>query len=67
VLAGRAAEKTVRLTFISLAYLKLRVSEEFRVAKDEWHKDPDHHGSEEILLLHPPKQHLMPFPEPPQP
>jgi hypothetical protein len=48
LLAGKAAEKTAWSKFIFLAYLKLRVSEKFRVAKDEWHKDPDHHGSEEI-------------------
>jgi hypothetical protein len=32
----------------SLARLKLRISEEFRTAKEEWHKDPHHHGTEEI-------------------
>jgi hypothetical protein len=30
------------------AYLKLRVSKKFRAAKEEWCKNPDHHGSEEI-------------------
>jgi hypothetical protein len=34
--------------FISLAHLKLQISEKFRAAKDKWHADPDHHGSEEI-------------------
>jgi hypothetical protein len=48
VLAGRAAEKAAWSKFISLACFKLQVSEKFRVAKYEWHQDPDHHGSEEI-------------------
>jgi hypothetical protein len=47
MLAGRAAEKTAWSKFISLAYLKPRVSEKLP-DEDEWQKDPDHHGSEEI-------------------
>ena len=46
-LAGTAAEKT-KSSITSFAYLKLRISEEFRSAKDEWHADPKHHGTEEI-------------------
>jgi hypothetical protein len=26
----------------------LQISEKFRATKEDWHKDPDHHGSEEI-------------------
>jgi ribonuclease HI len=49
LLAGKAAEKTaVRSPYVSLAYFKLQVSERFLAAKDKWHKDPDHHGSDEI-------------------
>jgi hypothetical protein len=33
---------------MSLAFLKLRVSEKFRKAKQRWHEDPTHHGTEEI-------------------
>jgi hypothetical protein len=47
-LAGVAAKTAAWSKFISLAHLKLRISEKFRAAKDEWHKDPGHHGSEEI-------------------
>jgi hypothetical protein len=47
-LAGRAAEKAAWSKFISPAFLKLRVSEKFRAAKDKWDTDPDHHGTEEI-------------------
>jgi hypothetical protein len=47
-LADRAAEKTAWSKFISLAHLKLQISEKFRTAKEEWHKDPAHHGSEGI-------------------
>jgi hypothetical protein len=36
------------MCFISLAHLKLRISEKFWAAKQEWNADPDH-GSEEIL------------------
>jgi len=36
------------VTGISLAHLKLRISEKFRKAKKAWHEDPHHHGTEEI-------------------
>jgi hypothetical protein len=26
----------------------LKVSDKFRAAKDEWHRNPDHHGNEDI-------------------
>jgi hypothetical protein len=48
LLAGKAAEKTAGSRFTSLAYLKLRISKKFWTAKDEWHKNLDHHGNEEI-------------------
>jgi hypothetical protein len=47
-LAGKAAEKTGYSRHMSIAHLKLRISEKFRKAKDLWHKAPDHHGTEEI-------------------
>jgi ribonuclease HI len=48
VLAGKAAGKTGYSKLMSIAHLKLRVSEKFRTAKDKWHKVPAHHGTEEI-------------------
>jgi hypothetical protein len=33
---------------MSIAHLKLRISEKFRNAKESWHKQPSHHGTEEI-------------------
>jgi hypothetical protein len=42
----------------SLAHLKLRISEKFRKAKEEWHENPRHHGSEEILSP-PPKKSCL--------
>jgi len=35
-------------TAMSLAHLKLRISERFRKAKVDWHSPPDHHGTMEI-------------------
>jgi ribonuclease HI len=48
VLAGRAAEKAGYSKTMSIAHLKLRISEKFRKAKETWHKAPNHHGTEEI-------------------
>jgi hypothetical protein len=48
ILAGKAAEKAGYSRVMSIAYLKLRVSEKFRSAKELWHKVPNHHGTEEI-------------------
>jgi len=42
----------------SIAYLKLRISEKFRSAKEAWHKDPKNHGTEEISPP-PPKKSCM--------
>jgi hypothetical protein len=40
---------TAASTFnISLAYLKLRASEKFRLAKEKWDGDPAHERTEEI-------------------
>jgi hypothetical protein len=47
-LAGRAAEKAGYSKYMSIAHLKLRISEKFRSAKEAWHKAPGHHGAEEI-------------------
>jgi hypothetical protein len=48
VLAGRAAEKPGYSRVMSMAHLKLRISERFRKAKTDWHAAPNHHGTEEI-------------------
>ena len=45
---SEAAEETKWSEVVSLAYLKLRIFEKFRSAKDKWHADPMHHGTEEI-------------------
>jgi ribonuclease HI len=47
-LAGQAAEKAGYSKTVSISHLKLRVSENFRTKKEEWHKSPGHHGMEEI-------------------
>jgi len=47
-LAGTAAEKSTWSPVASIAYLKLQVSEKFRNAKETWHAEPRHHGTEEI-------------------
>jgi len=57
-LAGAAAEKTSWSPVTSLAFLKLRTSERFQAAKETWHADPRHHGTEEILPP-PPKKSCM--------
>ena len=57
-LAGEAAGKDRWSETASLAYLKLQVSERFRKAKDLWHANPSHHGSEEIPPP-PPKKSCM--------
>jgi ribonuclease HI len=44
VLAGRAAEKLAPAKYMSLTFLKLRISEGFSRAKERWHEDPAHHG-----------------------
>jgi ribonuclease HI len=48
VLAGQAAGKTGYSKTMTIAHLKLRISEKFRAKKEEWHKSPGHHGTEEI-------------------
>jgi ribonuclease HI len=58
VLAGRAAEKIGTHTTMSLSYIKLRISERYREAKDVWHADPAHHGTEEIPPP-PPKKSML--------
>jgi hypothetical protein len=45
-----------------LAHLKPRIYEKFRTAKEKWHEDPVHHGTEEIPPPPPPPQEVMPGP-----
>jgi hypothetical protein len=52
-LAGQAAGRTGHSKIMTIAYLKLRISEKFRTKKEEWHKSPGHRGTEEIP---PPRQ-----------
>jgi hypothetical protein len=47
-LAGMAAEKVGYSEVMSVAHLKLRISEKLRNAKEAWHKSPNHHGTEEV-------------------
>jgi ribonuclease HI len=47
-LAGQAAGRVAWSRTSSLSHLKLRISERFREAKIEWHKNPKHHGKDEI-------------------
>jgi hypothetical protein len=58
VLAGRAAEKAGYSKVMSVAHLKLRISEKFWGAKEPWHKIPSHHRTEEISPPPPPKSCL---------
>jgi len=57
-LAGEAAEKIGPYTAMSLAHLKLRISERFRIAKEAWHAKPDYHGTEKIPPP-PPKKSML--------
>ena len=57
-LVGEAAEKTGPYTAMSLAHLKLRISDKYRTAKEAWHADPDHHGALEIPPP-PPKKSML--------
>jgi hypothetical protein len=41
---------------MSIAHLKLQISEKFRKAKTTWHDVPSHHGTEEIP---PPKKSCL--------
>jgi hypothetical protein len=47
-----------RTTTMSLAHIRLRISERFREAKDTWHANPAHHGTEEIPPP-PPKKSML--------
>jgi hypothetical protein len=58
LLAGRAAEMVGTHTTMSLAHIRLRISERYREAKDTWHADPAHHGTEEIPPP-PPKKSML--------
>jgi hypothetical protein len=57
-LAGKAAEKTAWPATTSLAHLKLKICEKFRKAKEEWHRNPAHHGVDEIPPPPPKKSNL---------
>jgi len=57
VLAGKAAEKRGYSRVVSLAHLKLQISEKFRGAKTNWDTDQRHHGTEAIP---PPPQEVLP-------
>jgi hypothetical protein len=57
-LAVRAAEMVGTHTTMSLAHIRLRISERYREAKDTWHADPAHHGTEEIPPP-PPKKSML--------
>jgi hypothetical protein len=43
---------------MSLSYIKLRISERYNQAKEEWHAQPAHHGAEEIPPP-PPKKNML--------
>jgi len=55
---GRRSRKDQLVPVTSLAHLKLRTSEKLRTAKEAWHQDPRHHGTEEIPPP-PPKKSRM--------
>ena len=57
-LAGEAAEKVGPYASFSLAFVKERISERFRIARDQWHADPRHHGTMEIPPP-PPKKSML--------
>jgi ribonuclease HI len=48
VLAGKTAEKTGYSRYMSIAHLKLRISEKFWNSKGKWHKTPGHNRTKEI-------------------
>jgi hypothetical protein len=57
-LAGKAAKLVGPYTAISLAHIELSISERFWKAKDAWHDEPAHHGTEEISPP-PPKTSML--------
>jgi ribonuclease HI len=58
-LAGRAAEMVGTHTTMSLAHIKLRISERYWEGKDTWHADLAHYGTEEIPPPPPPKKSML--------
>jgi hypothetical protein len=48
VLAGQAASKAGYSKVMTIAHLKLWISERYNNKKAEWHRSPNHHGTEEI-------------------
>jgi hypothetical protein len=57
-LAGKAAEMVGPHVAMSLAHIKLRISDRFRKAKEEWHANPAYHGTMEIPPP-PPKKSML--------
>jgi ribonuclease HI len=57
-LAGEAAERQGPYSAMSLAHLKLKISERFRKSKEEWHATPANNGTMEIPLP-PPKKSML--------
>jgi hypothetical protein len=57
-LAGEAAENLGPYTAMSLAHLRLRISERFRTAKESWHANPTKHGTMETPPP-PPKKSML--------
>src|ERR1700749_2018519 len=57
-LAGEAAEKIGQYPAMSIAHLKLRISDKYRGAKEAWHADPNQHGTMEIPPP-PPKKSML--------
>jgi hypothetical protein len=45
VLAGAAAERHGVSSLTSIAHLKLKIPERFRIKEEEWHSDPINHGT----------------------
>jgi len=46
--AGKAAAKPNPSPIMSIAHIKLKISEQYRKAKEDWHADPANNGSMEI-------------------
>jgi hypothetical protein len=57
-LAGKAAEMIGTHDIMSRSHIKLRISERFREAKEIWHANPAHHGTEEVPPP-PPKKSML--------
>jgi hypothetical protein len=58
VLAGQATGKSGYSEIMTIAHLKLRISEKFRTKKEEWRKSLGHHGTE-VIPPPPPKKSCL--------